>query len=456
MDYLRDHGYVLDIYGFIPVHRYKCPVLVIELAPYGSLATILYNRDLDIPKPLLVSWLLDISNAVKYIHSKKVKHLDIKCENFLLTEGLRLKVGDFGLAKKQSPSAKTSILGNFGTNAFAAPELRNGESSQFASDIYSIALTAVQLLSREIPKSGLEEIQIMTSVDSLQAPDFSDREDFYQLLCSCIQYEQYSDSSLLNDLRPDINSLVKMVASAIKKMGGDPREKNSVNAKNDCGNYVRKIEQILRTESQQRLGATGFLDQKLDHQKRIEAYVYFSKSTDVSFFVDMTIVEAWRNRDPQFHVFVAYQKYFKLNGKFPENFIADFAKPELTLADFKDCYAAFDRSRLFVRLLKDQTKENDNNEYWFSKDELVRITRISKPQMAKFLDIIQHCDKVNCNLGPYYSDPEKTIKSTWDNSPHKTCRPGFYEWAEKVYGFVSDSATAFSADDQPVRYPQTV
>jgi polo-like kinase 1 len=42
--------------------------------------------------------MIQIIQAVKYIHSKKIIHRDLKLGNFFLADGLELKVGDFGLA----------------------------------------------------------------------------------------------------------------------------------------------------------------------------------------------------------------------------------------------------------------------------------------------------------------------------------------------------------------------
>lgn len=41
-----------------------------------------------------------IADAVKYLHSEKVIHRDLKLGNLFLSDKLEIKIGDFGLASK--------------------------------------------------------------------------------------------------------------------------------------------------------------------------------------------------------------------------------------------------------------------------------------------------------------------------------------------------------------------
>ncbi len=43
-------------------------------------------------------YIYQLCQALKYIHSRKVIHRDLKLGNLFLTEKMGLKVGDFGLA----------------------------------------------------------------------------------------------------------------------------------------------------------------------------------------------------------------------------------------------------------------------------------------------------------------------------------------------------------------------
>ncbi len=129
-------------------------MIILEFAPYGSLWDMVTNRVSypAIPFSLSLSWLSDLSDALKHVHSKFVVHKDVKCENLLVFNNLKVKLCDFGLAKHNVAGAQSSVAGG-GTGCFMAPEIRNGLKSTPASDLFSFAMTAVQLLTRASPRS---------------------------------------------------------------------------------------------------------------------------------------------------------------------------------------------------------------------------------------------------------------------------------------------------------------
>lgn len=86
-----------------------------------------------------------ICEAMEYIHQQNILHLDLKPENILCLsrEGNRIKIIDFGLARRYDPETKLQIL--FGTPEFVAPEVVNFESISFATDMWSVGVIAYVL-----------------------------------------------------------------------------------------------------------------------------------------------------------------------------------------------------------------------------------------------------------------------------------------------------------------------
>ena len=84
----------------------------------------------------------ELLEAVEYIHTKQIVHGDIKPQNILVTNnGSHVKLIDFSMADADAFAAK-----NIGySDAFAAPEQKNGEQTDCRTDIYALGLI-IQLL----------------------------------------------------------------------------------------------------------------------------------------------------------------------------------------------------------------------------------------------------------------------------------------------------------------------
>ena len=92
------------------------------------------------------------ADALAYIHSHEILHLDLKPENVLLDEQGRAKVTDFGLAvlDRQAHSLTADGVG-YGTLDYCSPEQRYGLPVDARSDLFSLAALAYELLTGHVP-----------------------------------------------------------------------------------------------------------------------------------------------------------------------------------------------------------------------------------------------------------------------------------------------------------------
>lgn len=74
-------------------------LIVSEFLARGNLRQYILDRALPFPWRLRLSFAIDLARALAYMHTRNCMHRDLKGENLLITENLRIKVCDFGFAR---------------------------------------------------------------------------------------------------------------------------------------------------------------------------------------------------------------------------------------------------------------------------------------------------------------------------------------------------------------------
>ena len=150
-----DHPNVVSVLGAGKLRDAK-PYIVMQYVDGVTLRSQIPSEGMDLERAALI--LKQIGAALDDVHEQRIFHRDLKPENILLqflkggTEWV--KVVDFGIAKVKD-SVVAPSTGNkvpVGTVLYMSPEqLRGGERITAASDIYSMAVIAYEMITGRRP-----------------------------------------------------------------------------------------------------------------------------------------------------------------------------------------------------------------------------------------------------------------------------------------------------------------
>jgi serine/threonine-protein kinase len=124
------------------------PYIVLELIEGETLAA----RSGPMRPDQVVDIVTQASAALDHAHAVGVVHRDVKPANLIVDSDGRVRLADFGIARAiGDPTTVTEAGALVGTIAYMAPELLEGAPATPASDIYSLAAVAYQLLAGRPP-----------------------------------------------------------------------------------------------------------------------------------------------------------------------------------------------------------------------------------------------------------------------------------------------------------------
>lgn len=122
-----------------------------------------------------VNYAIQITLALNHLAAAGVVHRDIKPSNLMLTEGGRIKVVDFGLARRETDDSlgHITVAGTtLGTFDYIAPEqARDPRTADTRSDIYSLGCTLYHMLSGNPPYPEGTALQKLLDHQGKSPPD---------------------------------------------------------------------------------------------------------------------------------------------------------------------------------------------------------------------------------------------------------------------------------------------
>ncbi|RHZ77303.1 hypothetical protein Glove_182g23 [Diversispora epigaea] len=195
-----DHPNIVNLYDVFDDSEFV--YFRMELCSNQSLFDMVVNRG-ELTESEVRLYMIQLIDAVGYMHDNNIMHRDLKLENIFLSESLDLKIGDFGLsAELDSTDERESTP--CGTLPYMAPEMLTPEVGyRFEVDIWAIGVIMYIMLFGSMP-FGRDTNSML--IDQILNADFefpSDVEVSHAAknLISAILDPEYDTRLTLSDIR---------------------------------------------------------------------------------------------------------------------------------------------------------------------------------------------------------------------------------------------------------------
>ena len=144
-----DHPNIRQVYSYGYLGNRHC--IVMEYLEGNDLEALMQSGRQFTDDELRLWW-NQIADTLNYTHSMGVVHRDIKPSNLFLDKRGNIKLLDFGIAKLKESMSMTRTGTMMGTLMYMSPEqVMDSKNIDYHTDIYSLAVTFVHLLSGKAP-----------------------------------------------------------------------------------------------------------------------------------------------------------------------------------------------------------------------------------------------------------------------------------------------------------------
>jgi RNA polymerase sigma factor (sigma-70 family) len=195
-----NHPNIASIYRIVKTKR-EGPFLVLELIDGITLAARLQQG--SVPMSDALDWCSQVADALEAAHQRGVIHRDLKPGNIMITTPGRVKVLDFGLARRDRKGdpvdvSATTISGLFpdfaqaaGTPGYASPEQILGQEQDARVDVFAFGCVLYECLTGDRAFRGTSKTDALAatlgSTADLSALPASAAPSIRELIESCLE-----------------------------------------------------------------------------------------------------------------------------------------------------------------------------------------------------------------------------------------------------------------------------
>ncbi|CAD8059815.1 unnamed protein product [Paramecium sonneborni] len=160
---LLNHQYILKMYAYYETaNNYY---IITEFCETDILQILKQKGSLS--ENMVINYVLQIGEALKYLNSKKIVHRDIKPSNILIYEG-EVRLADFGFAVHQDKAGIQDRQFQIGSPLYMSPETLLKNEYNHKTDLWSLGVLFFEMIFGVVPFFSIEMDDLIRKLQQYQ------------------------------------------------------------------------------------------------------------------------------------------------------------------------------------------------------------------------------------------------------------------------------------------------
>lgn len=111
---------------------------------------------------------MDIARGLSYLHNNvNIIHGNLTSSNVLLDDNYHARIADYGLSKLMTTAANSNVIATAGALGYRAPELSKLKKASTKTDVYSLGVIILELLTGKSPGDAANGVYLPQWVASI-------------------------------------------------------------------------------------------------------------------------------------------------------------------------------------------------------------------------------------------------------------------------------------------------